>query len=171
MKEIEVKILDIDCSQIKEKLLSLGAKKIFEGVLEAIHYTNNQLKKTNNKLRVRKEGEKTILCLKEPLSFENAKIVDEFEIEVEDIEKTHQILEKLGYTTKRRSSKMRISYLLDGTHYDFDKYYEDFDYIPEFLEIESSSYEEILKCAKRLGLEESQLTSLSTSDLIKKYNN
>ena len=38
MKEIEVKILEIDVASIKKKLDSLGAKKVFEGELTASYY-------------------------------------------------------------------------------------------------------------------------------------
>ena len=61
MKEIEVKVIEINKEEMVSKLLELGAEKIFEGALVSISYDDEDenLAKKGAFIRVRKVGEKT----------------------------------------------------------------------------------------------------------------
>ncbi|MBI4919544.1 CYTH domain-containing protein [archaeon] len=89
-------------------------------------------------LRLRKEGEKAILTFKK-FSEENkdAKSLKEVEVEVSDLNKTKEILEELNLIPISSSRKLRTSYEIEGVKFEFDKYLDENDFIPEFLEIEA----------------------------------
>ena len=44
MKEVEVKILDVNRKKVEDKLISLGAKKIFDDEMYAILFDNEKNK-------------------------------------------------------------------------------------------------------------------------------
>ena len=66
MKEIEIKILDINPEKIRKKLLELGAEKVFDGEVHVISFDlpDERLNKAGQHLRVRKVGKQVELCLK-----------------------------------------------------------------------------------------------------------
>src|SRR5208337_4315563 len=86
MQEIEVKILNVDGRQIKEKLIHLGAKKVFDGEIETFFFDfkNQAMVKARNVIRLRREGDTTVLTFKKFLSNEDVKAVEEFEVVVSD---------------------------------------------------------------------------------------
>ena len=170
MEEIEVKILNVDRSKCETILSNLGAIKKFEGELHALNFDNEtkEIKQKKQVLRLRKEGNKQVLCLKEFISKDIAKRMVEIEVDVSDFDKTKLILEKMGFSVKNGSIKHRVSWKLENTIFDFDKYKEEYNFIPEFLEIESDSIKSIKKYAKLLGFKEDELKPWSFKDLLKK---
>ena len=98
MKEVEVKILEVDRPRIENKLIAIGAKKIFDGEINAIllDFNNKSISRQKNILRLRKEGEKSFLTLKKYRHMKKAKACDEYEIKTSDFETTRKILELLG---------------------------------------------------------------------------
>jgi adenylate cyclase class 2 len=171
MKEIEVKILGIDKEEIEKKLVGLGARKIFDGKIDALHFDfkDNSLRKKGDPLRLRKFGSKNFLTFKKKISKEKAKIKEETEIEVSDFEDTKKILGILGLNVCRRVKKHRISYGLEGTRFELDTYEAEYNFVPSFLEIEAKDVETIYKFAKILGFSETDCKPWSTSDVIKYY--
>jgi len=157
MKEIEVKILNINRKEIEKKLISLGAKKIFDGKIEAefFDFENNSLQKSDIILRLRKEEEKIFLTFKKLIEKKDIKIEEELEVEVSDFEISKEILKSLGFKIWKTAQKHRTSYSLENVHFEFDNYLGDYEFIPEFLEIEAKSIEEIYKFVKILGFEKS----------------
>ena len=112
MEEIEVKILNVDRSKCEEILLGLGAVKKFEGELQAFSFDNINKSVDNNRqlLRLRKEGDNQVLCLKEFISQDKVKQMVEIEVDVSDFDKTMLILNKLGFEVKRQSKKSLCFY-------------------------------------------------------------
>jgi adenylate cyclase, class 2 len=161
--EFEVKILDIDVANIISKLESLGAKKIKEKEQKRYVYDFSP-KKENSWVRLRTDGEKTTLTIKE---IENHKIdgTKEIEIFVDDFQKTNLFLEKLGYFNKGYQENKRISYILNDVEIEIDFWPR----IPPYLEIEGKSIEEVENIVKLLGYKISQTTSINTTDVYKKY--
>ena len=133
MKEIEVKILEIDKDSLVRKLESLGAIKIFEGGVDAEFFTNREGKK----VRLRKMGNENILTYKERIEMPEAKYNNEYEISFDHYENLVSILRGIGFEKSGEKSKKRLSYRIGSIIYDFDKY-ED---IPWFVEVESESLE------------------------------
>lgn len=153
MKEIEIKILGIDRVSVEERLVSLGAKKVFDGEIHALYYdfTNASLKNSGCALRLRLEGMKSVLCLKKFVESKEAKIREEYEIEVSDFNTMQYLLEGLGLKAWLEMKKHRTSYAFRGAHFELDEYHDAYNYIPRFLEIEGPDIETIYACAELLG--------------------
>ncbi|MGV8087259.1 MAG: class IV adenylate cyclase [Candidatus Woesearchaeota archaeon] len=173
MEEIEVKILNIDRKKCEQILSKLGAKKIFEGELItlALDTANNDLKKNNKILRIRKKGNDYILGVKELISKKKFKRMNEIEINVSNFDNTIKILETLNFKIISKTSKKRVSYKLDNLIFDFDKYTHNYSIIPEFLEIECSDIKLIAQYAKILGYKKEDMLPWGFKELLKYYKN
>ena len=66
MQEIEVKVIEVDKDEMTEKLIALGATKIFEGeVLTNVYdFEDGRLSKGGSYLRLRKMGDKSFFTFK-----------------------------------------------------------------------------------------------------------
>ncbi len=138
MHEIEVKILDIIPSEIKKVLKKIGARKVFEGAIEARFYDfpDGRIKKAGNHLRLRKFGkEKIELTFKRLVSRKKYKQNEETDIIVEDFNAMDSLLKSLGLTKVRDYKKKRTRYKAGNFQYEIDKYPK----IPAFVEIEVKS--------------------------------
>ncbi|MDD5163119.1 MAG: CYTH domain-containing protein [Candidatus ainarchaeum sp.] len=161
--ELEVKILGIDVESVKARLKKIGAKKVLERNMHRFVY-DLMPGKTGYWLRLRYNGEKTTLAVKE---IQSNKIdgTKETEITVSDFEKTNLLLNKLGFFAKAYQENKRISYKLGKTEIEIDFWPK----IPPYLEIEAKSKTEIEKTVKLLGFSRSQATSIGVEEVYKKY--
>lgn len=172
MKEIEVKILNVGHKDLEEKLFSLGAKKIFDGELYAEFFDNGtRIRDAKESFRLRKEGEivKLVYKKKREKSF-GAKIREETEIEVNDFDIAKELILALGFKVFKILRKRRVSYKLGSVKFEFDKYYDDNAFIPEFMEIEGETEEEIYKYAELLGFTKEDCKDYSGKHLVKLYS-
>lgn len=169
MNEIEAKLIEINQKTIENKLLEIGAEKVFEGELLMIYYESPNLNK-NQVLRLRKEAEKTVLTYKNKISYKGTKNMEETEVFVSDFETMREILLKVGFKEKGIIRKYRISYVLKGVKFEIDKYQDDLDHIPTFLEIEAKTEEEVYKNAELLGFEKKDLKPWSVPELKQYYS-
>ena len=97
--EYETKILDVNVKEIERKLKKLKAKKIFNNSMRRYVY----LPKEDDKLswvRLRDNGNNITLAFKRIEEETKIDGTKEMEVEVEDFEKTHQILTLLGLKVK-----------------------------------------------------------------------
>jgi predicted adenylyl cyclase CyaB len=152
-KEIEIKILGIDRSSLEEKLVSLGAEKVFDDEIHALYYDfpDDAIRRKGCALRLRREGEKSVFTLKKDLESREAKIREEYEIEVSDFAGMKHLLETLGMNVWLDVKKHRTSYELKGVRFEIDAYHDAYSYIPQFLEIEGHNIETIYAYAELLG--------------------
>lgn len=177
MDEVEVKVLDVDRNALVNKLLSLGAKKHFEGGIHAVSFDfpDNSIKKAKKTLRLRTKGNKTYLTLKNPVDNSDIKIREELELEVSDFASMKKILESLNLKQWRDVKKTRVSYKLKDALFEFDKYHEEFEYIPEFMEIEvmatdgKEAIKKIYEYAAMLGIKKEQCLPWTLNELVKHY--
>lgn len=153
MYEIEIKILGIERVRIEKDLMSLGARQVFDGEIHAIYYDSPDhfIRKTGGTFRLRKEGTTSVLTFKRRVEDADAKVREEKEIEVSDFDTMRSILESVGFSRWLEMKKHRTSYELRGVHFEFDKYHEEYEYIPEFLEIEGTDVQTVLRYAEILG--------------------
>lgn len=161
--EFEIKILETDVEKITAKLRELGAKRI--GKKQQRRFVYDLIpKKENSWIRLRTDGQKTTITLKE---IQNDKIdgTKEIEILVDDFDKAKIFLEKLGYAHKGYQENRRISYILDGVEIEIDLW----PLIPPYVEVEGKSVDEVERMVKLLGYNSSQATSMSVTDVYKKY--
>ena len=167
MKEVEVKVLEVDKDEIVKKLLEYGAQKTYEGpVVNILFDKGKELQEKHQTLRLRKMGEKYIITFKQKLSKEATKISEEIETEIADYDKAEAILKGLGFAPTYFPEKQRESYKLEDMTFDFDTY----EMIPTILEIESESEDKVLEWCKKLELDMDKVKSWNTRDLFDHYN-
>ncbi len=161
--EFEAKILEIDVVAVTERLTTLGSKKIDE-IMQRRYVYDLMPKKENSWIRLRTDGTKTTLAIKE-IHDDTIDGTKELEITVDDFDKTHLLLERLGYAAKGYQENKRIRYELDGVEIDIDFW----PFIPPYLEIEGRSASEVETVIAKLGFNKSQTTSINTTHVYKRY--
>ena len=131
MKEIEVKILEVNRRFVEKSLFELGAKKIFDAEVLTLFFDFEDGRIINQKdvLRLRKNQEEIEITYKKVHTTQNAKTAEEFSVQVSSMEIMRKILEKLGLNVIDKMQKHRISYALNDARFDFDCYSGDYGYI------------------------------------------
>jgi len=167
LKEIEVKILEIDVKKTGKKLKEMGAEKIFSGELVNTYFDfpDKRLEKEGKILRLRKKRNKVILTYKKMINQEKAKVMDEYELEVQDFELLKAIFKELNLNPIYEFKKHRTSYELNKTHFEIDKY----PAIPAFLEIEAPNLKTINEMVSELGFSTEQTNSYSIKEVLEYY--
>ncbi len=172
MKELEAKILEVDRKKIEETLTRLGAKKVFDGDIQTLFFDfkDGSIIKAKDVLRLRKEQDQIELTYKKVHVTETAKVAEEYSVEVSNLEIMEKILENLGLTETESMQKHRVSFTLDHTRFDVDRYVGSYGYIPEFLEIEAENVDSLHKYAGLLGFKAKDCLPWSTNELIQHYS-
>ena len=168
MNEVEVKILERKHSDYKDILLKHGFKKVFDGIIEQKYWERKDFEKGFS-LRIRTENDISVLTMKERRKNSKAKSRKETNVFIDNKEKMEAILKKIGLHEDTDIVKQRISYKKGNVKVEFDRHIKKYSFIPEFMEIESTNYQEISKVARILGIEEKYLLSWMFKDLVKKY--
>jgi adenylate cyclase, class 2 len=169
MTEIEVKILEINRAEIERKLLDLGAKKVREEIMEAVIYFASGKWGKGDGIRIRKEKGKVMLTIKRALKGKDAKFMDEEEIEVEEFDKMRHMMVLLGFKEAVYYKKRRITYDLADLEIVIDKYLDDLDHIPEYIEIEGPTTEKVYAMVEKLGYKKSDCNYFGFSQLFDYY--
>jgi len=160
--EYEIRVLEIDEEKMIRRLEKLGATK--KGEYDQKRYVYNLRPAEDGKwIRLRTNGKNTTLTYKEIVSntIDGAK---EVEIEVDDFEKTNELLEKIGFINKGYQENKRIQYILNGVEFDIDSWPK----IPTYMEIEGESEEEVIKMIELLEIDKEKLTTLNCDDIYRK---
>lgn len=168
MKEIEVKILEIDVGEVEKKLKEMGAEKIFDGEMVNIYFDfpEKRLEKEGKILRLRKKGDKVILTFKKLITQKKAKVMNEYELEVRDFGLMRKIFKEIGLLPLYEFKKHRKTYELNQIHFEIDKYPD----IPVFLEIEAPDLETVYKVIPELGFSKKDVNSYSIKEVLEHYN-
>jgi adenylate cyclase class 2 len=171
MKEIEVKILNIDRKKTEKQLNSLGAKKIFDDEITTtlFDFSDSSIKKAKNLIRLRKSGNKSYVTFKKYIEHAQMKVRQEFEVEVSDFTTMSNILTSLGLLPELHIKKHRVSYILDDVHFEFDTHIEEYGFIPEFLEIEAKDEDTLSSYIQKLGFSKDQCKSWSFFEVADYY--
>jgi adenylate cyclase, class 2 len=173
MKEIEVKILEVNRMRLGDTLTSLGAKKIFDRDIHSLFFDfqDGRISKAKDVLRLRKESDKIDLTYKKINAGESTlKSAEEYSVEVSSMEEAEKILENLGLHKTDDMLKHRLSYKIDNIRFDLDRYLGRYNFIPDFLEIEAKNIEAIYKYANLLGYKAKDCLPWSTTELIEHYS-
>jgi predicted adenylyl cyclase CyaB len=173
MKEIEIKIIEIDRKKVEDQLAALDAAKIFDGSVETwfFDFDDHTITRGRNLLRLRRIGDKIDLTFKGFSESQSVKVRNEYEVSISNFDTMCLILESLGLSSTWRMQKHRTSYTLkSGVEVDIDKYTGEYSHIPELLEIEGSDAETIYLHAKLLGFQPEECRSWTTFDLIDYYS-
>ncbi len=171
MLEKELKILDVDIEELKEKLESFGGEKTFEGYIHDVYYDYPEDKLDGEKrlFRVRKKGETHLYTIKrkrKELKKEMwLNVKDEHETEITDLESFTRVLEKYGMKKTREKKKLRISYRIGEIEF----YIDDYEIFPPLLEIEAHTTEQINDWIEKLGLTQHETLLCGSRSLFKHY--
>ena len=171
MEEIEVKILEINRKEVEVRLQEMGAQRIFSGELHARFYDDpkKSISSKGEVLRIRKEGDAVYLTYKSPISLEEAKIMEELEVGISEIDPLLKIMEHLEFQVIKETYKWRDEYELGDSKIVFDNYQGELAHIPEFLEIEAPTLVRLKEVLELLGFSQGDALSWSTYDLVQHY--
>ncbi|MBN1494347.1 CYTH domain-containing protein [Candidatus Peregrinibacteria bacterium] len=168
MKEIERKIFDIDTKAVSLKLLKMGAKILFKGIVRVKYFDTKKgdIRKKHNLLRVRQLGEKRVeVCFKcNKRVKDGCKIYDECEFFAYDFDRVSRFFEKLGYVCTCYYEKKRTEFNLKNIKIEMDEYPR----IKPFIEIEASSVKKINDLINELGLEKNEASSETINEVLKR---
>ncbi|WP_326596612.1 class IV adenylate cyclase [Streptomyces sp. NBC_01803] len=147
--EYEAKFLAIDAERLQGKIRNAGGEQVFPKTMFTRLIFENDAVQGEQWLRLRDEGGKTTLTLKQVSDATHIGGTTEIEIEVNDLEKTAELLKAVGLRQVRYQQNYREEWQLDGITYDFDTWPD----LPTFLEIEGPSEEAVRKAVAALGLD------------------
>lgn len=162
--EYEITVLDINVKKIEKKLLELGAIK------EGDYFQRRNLYNFHEEfrgrfIRLRTNGAKTTLTIKDKSAKKDIGSVKEIEIEVSDFEKTNQIMNMLGYEHSTYQENKRIIYRLGDIEFDIDTW----PMIPTYLEIEGKNKKQVEDMIEKLNIDKEKLSLDKVSEIYKKY--
>ncbi|MCL5411425.1 MAG: CYTH domain-containing protein [Patescibacteria group bacterium] len=148
--EYEAKFLEINEEEIKSRLKSLGAKLVKpKQLLSRVIFENENTRADHSWIRLRNEGDRVTLTLKQVVDIKTIRGTREIEIIVDDFDRTVELLEGIGMEKKNYQENYREEWQLNGIIFDFDTWPD----IPTFLEIEGPDESSVRQTAKKLGLE------------------
>lgn len=136
--EYEGKILEIDPSEIEDKILSNGGTKVSKAFMRRYVYdiTPGDQSKW---IRLRDTGREITLTIKE-IHHDGIDGTEEIEVTVDSFEEANKMLEELGYQANGYQENHRTSFILNGARLEIDHW----PMIPPYLEIEADSQEEVI---------------------------
>ena len=166
MKEIELKILNIDKAKITKTLLEIGAKRVSSVLLidKKYDFPGKKLSKKHEHLRLRKYGNKIEINFKTKNKDKNFLINDELETEVKDYETMEKIIKKLGLIIITHREKKRTSFILGKVKIEIDENPK----IPAYIEIEGEK-KDVKNMVELLGFRMEDTCNLTTSQVLKSY--
>lgn len=177
MSEIEVKLLEINLTEIRKKLKEINAilikkefqtnymfdysdKRLFDnGGYIRIRHCENFLKKEEN-------PKKALITLKKLLSKDKFKISKETEFNVDNFEETKIFFEELGLNLFRIDEKFRESYKLDNGLIEIDTWAG----VPTYLEAEAETENDVEILLNKIGYTLEKTTTMTLKELLIHYN-
>lgn len=166
LEEIETKIINIDVEGFKKKIISLGAKPLFNGTTKSKAY-----KLGDSLIRLRDFGEGHVeLTYKGPALKSKYKVREEITLMVDDFERAVQILNHIGLKGAITFNKDRESYALEVEGIKFHVDIDDYKVIPKFVEIETKTEEDLKFLLKYFGIDDKNTFAGSFKDLLALYN-
>ena len=149
--EIEAKFLNIDVNNIRKILSDNGAIFVHEERFmkrKIFDYPDGRLQKIGGWVRVRDEGDKITLSYKQLVdrTLEGTK---EICVNVDDFEKTCDLLISIGFDSKSYQETKRERWDFNGVEITIDTW----PWIPTFIELEGKNEEELKNVAKILNID------------------
>ncbi len=163
-KEYEVTILEID-EYFENRLIELGAKLVSDSMQK--RYVYDVMPANPNKwIRLRTNGDKTTLTVKEIKNRDEIGGTEEIEVTVDSFDNTNSLLESLGYISRNYQENYRKMYVLNGVEISIDSW----PMIPTYVEIEGKCEKEVLDTLKLLGYTKNNYITLDVVSIYKLYN-
>ena len=175
MKELEVKILNMDLKELELKLQGLGAKLISQEV-QVNTLIDGKDKNLQNELdsymRIREtrfilsEKVNLTLTMKKNINREGIRENIEINTDISDKESMLKILDTLGYNVISEGYKERTSYELGNARFDLDTWDKD-TYPYPYMEIEVEHEDELEDMIKLLEIPKENISLKSILELRK----
>jgi adenylate cyclase class 2 len=173
MQELETRIVDIDVENIRSILLSNGAQKVkMEDQINDIYdFEDGRLLANKGYARIRTVNDMInnkiiyFMTTKKMLSQERFKVMEENEIIIDNKKMGEGIFKSLGLIQKESNRKYRESYKLHDCLIEIDINDKSFCPFP-YLEIETTSEENLDKIVKLLGYTLEDTTSQTIYDIL-----
>ena len=156
MKEVELKVRNIDKKKIIEKITKLGATKRFSGKVIDFRFDtpDRDLSRQGKALRIRQKGSHIYLNLKGKKKSQESIIGrDEIGVKISNFKTMQKILSELGYIKIFELAKYRTEYRYKDINFDIDEYIG----LDPILEIESDTYEKVKQYVDILGIQEEDI--------------
>lgn len=172
MKEVEVKIRNINKEEIIQKITEFGAAKIFTGRVIDYRFDTPErdLSRQGKALRIRQKGKYIYLNLKgKKKSVENVTGREEIGVKISNFKTMQKILSELGFIKIFELNKYRTEYRMDDMTFDIDEYVG----LDPILEIESNSYDKVNEYVKKLNIKEEDIGRVYIREILaakKKYD-
>lgn len=173
VKELEVKILNVDLDEMERKIISLGGRLVAKEVQvnTLIDSTTKPIKESINAyLRIREtkdllnNNSDITLTLKKIVSTQGLRENIEMNSQVENKEIILQIFKELGYDKIEEGFKERKSYSLQDARFDLD-IWDEKTYPYPYMEIEVESQEDLDKIIKLLNIPKENISTKSIMEL------
>lgn len=158
--EYELSILDPNIEHIKEKLLKLNVKDLGEKFQKRYVYDFNPVN-PNCWIRLRTNGDKTTIAIKEINNKNSIGGISKLETEVGNFLVANEILNRLGYIARNYQENRRHLYTLGKVTIKIDYW----PLIPPYVKIEAPSEKEVLETLALLEVDESQTTTLDVQSI------
>lgn len=159
-KERELTILDIDVDSFITRLEELGAEKKGEFLQRRYVYDVKPVN-PNKWIRLRTNGKKTTITIKEIKDRNAIEGTEELEIEVNDFDRANEVLNQLGYKARNYQENYRRIYNLNKTEISIDSW----PLIPTYAEIEGKSNEDVLDVLNLVNSDNNQVTTLDVESI------
>ncbi len=177
MKEIEVKVLNIDKDKIESKLKQIGCELIKDEYQYNYIFDTEERrlkKKYNGYLRIRKtvnkdKTEKIELTLKRNIANTKFRKNIENNLNIDNVEEGTNILEALGYKLMHIGKKHRISYKHKDILFEIDTWDKE-TYPYTYLEIEVIREEDLERAIELLEIDKKNITKKSIEELREEIN-
>ncbi len=173
MRELEVKILNVDLDDMESKLIALGATLISkEKQVNTLIDSENSFIENNldSYLRIRetksylKNDIKYTLTMKKNINREGLRENIETNVDISDKKGMLSILEDLGYIVIQEGFKERTSYTLGNVRFDLDIWDKN-TYPYPYMEIEVNDEDELEEMIKLLDIPEENISTKSIVEL------
>jgi len=159
-KERELTILNIKLDDFIKTIEKLGAIKQGEYLQKRYVYDVKPLN-PNKWIRLRTNGKKTTLTIKEIKDKNLIEGTNELEVVVDDFDKTNEILKELGYEARNYQENYRRVYILDNTEISIDSW----PLIPTYAEIEGKTNEDVKIFLKLVNTKNYQTTTFDVESI------
>lgn len=173
VKELEVKVLNIDMDEMEEKIIAAGGQLIGKEyqVNTLIDSTDKPIKSyLDAYLRIRETTDitnktsTTTLTLKKNIGNDKLRENIEYNVDIEDKESMLKLFSELGFDKTSIGYKERISYKLHGARIDIDKW-DSKTYPYPYMEIEVNDEESLINLVNILEIDNKNISKKSIVEL------
>lgn len=159
-QEKEVRILEIDEKNFEKMIIEHGGEKKEEFLQKRYVYDFSPVR-YNKWIRLRTNGIKSTLTIKEIKDNKKIDGTNEIEICVSDFDKTNEILNHLGYKARNYQENYRKNYILNGVKISIDSW----PLIPTYAEIEGDTIKDILGVLHQFEYSMEDVTTLDVKSI------